>query len=348
MDKKKSEKKRPLSRQRKIFLGVALVVLAACATLVVSISTASASQEGVLYVRPGMTKQQLADTISARFGSRMSSMVMMLSRVRDIDTGHRTGAYKVERGMSAVTLWRHLTAGAQTPVRFSFNNLRTSADFAHAASSQLAMESKDMEALLADSVECARLGFTPQTIPAMLLADTYEVYWNVSPNDLLDKMKAAYVAFWTEERLAKAKALGLAPVEVATLASIVDSETQFKPERGTIARLYLNRIKIGMKLQSDPTAKFAAGDPTLRRITTAQTTIKSPYNTYYVEGLPIGPIRLPEKSTIDACLNAPDNDYIYMCAKEDFSGSHNFTKSYDEHRQNARRYQQALNARGIK
>ena len=273
---------------------------------------------------------------------------MMLSNYRRIVTPRHIGAYRVEKGMSPFDLWRKLSSGAQSPVKFTFNNLRTVADFAESASRQLCMDKNDILRLLTDSASCASFGFTPQTVPAMLIPDTYEVYWSVKPEKLLEKMHDNYIRFWNDERKTKAKKLGLTPEEVVTLASIVEEETAYSPEKGKVSRLYLNRLSKGMKLQSDPTVKFAIGDFSLKRILHKHLAANSPYNTYAVQGLPPGPIRMPEKSTVNAVLNAPPHDYIYMCAKADFSGSHEFTASYAEHLRYARLYQAALNRRGIK
>ncbi len=340
--------KKSLSKKSKILISVVLAIVVVGTSLVVALFSAKADKGGMLYVRPGMTRQQLTDTIAAHFGSGVASRISLLSSVRDIDPAKRIGAYRVDDGMSAVALWRKLSSGAQTPVEFTFNNVRTVEEFAENASRQLALDKKSVAALMTDSAYCSKLGFTPQTIPAMCIPDTYEVYWSISAEKLLGKLRDAYNQFWTAERKQKAKQLGLSEIEVSTLASIVDSETAYKPEKPTIARLYLNRLDQGMKLQSDPTAKFAVGDVNLRRITLEHIKTPSPYNTYYVFGLPPGPIRMAEKSTLDAVLNAPKNDYIYMCAKEDFSGTHNFSASYAEHQQNANRYRQELDRRGIK
>jgi UPF0755 protein len=157
-----------------------------------------------------------------------------------------------------------------------------------------------------------------------------------------------YNDFWTSERKAKAEKLGLTPDQVEIIASITEEETSKADERGKVGRLYINRFKSGMRLQADPTVKYALGDFSIKRLTHDMLQVQSEWNTYRVNGLPPGPIRLPEKSTIDAILNSTPHNYTYMCAKEDFSGYHNFTTSYDEHLANAHRYQDALNARNIK
>ena len=328
-----------------VIITVLAIIVVASAVFTVPFFSSGASKAKTIYIYPDMTESAFSDSLEADFGQAYARRVMILSNYRQIVTPRHIGAYRVEKGMSPFELWRQLSSGTQSPVKFTFNNLRTVADFAESASRQLCMDKNDMLRLLTDSASCASFGFTPQTVPAMLIPDTYEVYWSVK---LLGKMHDNYIRFWNDERKTKAKKLGLTPEEVVTLASIVEEETAYSPEKGKVARLYLNRLSKGMKLQSDPTVKFAIGDFSLKRILHKHLAANSPYNTYAVQGLPPGPIRMPEKSTVNAVLNAPPHDYIYMCAKADFSGSHEFTASYAEHLRYARLYQAALNRRGIK
>lgn len=331
-----------------VIITVLAIIVVASAVFTVPFFSSGASKTKTIYIYPDMTESAFSDSLEADFGEAYARRVMILSNYRQIVTPRHIGAYRVEKGMSPFELWRQLSSGTQSPVKFTFNNLRTVADFAESASRQLCMDKNDMLRLLTDSASCASFGFTPQTVPAMLIPDTYEVYWSVKPEKLLGKMHDNYIRFWNDERKTKAKKLGLTPEEVVTLASIVEEETAYSPEKGKVARLYLNRLSKGMKLQSDPTVKFAIGDFSLKRILHKHLEANSPYNTYAVQGLPPGPIRMPEKSTVNAVLNAPPHDYIYMCAKADFSGSHEFTASYAEHLRYARLYQAALNRRGIK
>lgn len=331
-----------------VIITVLAIIVVASAVFTVPFFSSGASKAKTIYIYPDMTESAFSDSLEADFGQAYARRVMILSNYRQIITPRHIGAYRVEKGMSPFELWRQLSSGTQSPVKFTFNNLRTVADFAESASRQLCMSKNDMLRLLTDSASCASFGFTPQTVPAMLIPDTYEVYWSVKPEKLLGKMHDNYIRFWNDERKTKAKKLGLTPEEVVTLASIVEEETAYSPEKGKVARLYLNRLSKGMKLQSDPTVKFAIGDFSLKRILHKHLAANSPYNTYDVQGLPPGPIRMPEKSTVNAVLNAPPHDYIYMCAKADFSGSHEFTASYAEHLRYARLYQAALNRRGIK
>lgn len=331
-----------------VIITVLAIIVVASAVFTVPFFSSGASKAKTIYIYPDMTESAFSDSLEADFGQAYARRVMILSNYRQIITPRHIGAYRVEKGMSPFELWRQLSSGTQSPVKFTFNNLRTVADFAESASQQLCIDKNDMLRLLTDSASCASFGFTPQTVPAMLIPDTYEVYWSVKPEKLLGKMHDNYIRFWNDERKTKAKKLGLTPEEVVTLASIVEEETAYSPEKGKVARLYINRLSKGMKLQSDPTVKFAIGDFSLKRILHKHLAANSPYNTYAVQGLPPGPIRMPEKSTVNAVLNAPPHDYIYMCAKADFSGSHEFTASYAEHLRYARLYQAALNRRGIK
>lgn len=331
-----------------VIITVLAIIVVASAVFTVPFFSSGASKAKTIYIYPDMTESAFSDSLKADFGQAYARRVMILSNYRQIITPRHIGAYRVEKGMSPFELWRQLSSGTQSPVKFTFNNLRTVADFAESASRQLCMDKNDILRLLTDSASCASFGFTPQTVPTMLIPDTYEVYWSVKPEKLLEKMHDNYIRFWNDERKTKAKKLGLTPEEVVTLASIVEEETAYSPEKGKVSRLYLNRLSKGMKLQSDPTVKFAIGDFSLKRILHKHLAANSPYNTYAVQGLPPGPIRMPEKSTVNAVLNAPPHDYIYMCAKADFSGSHEFTASYAEHLRYARLYQAALNRRGIK
>lgn len=258
-----------------------------------------------------------------------------------------TGRYAVLPGMSNRALLDDLRRGHQVPVRLTFNNVRLKTDLAERLERQLMLSGDDLLRLLDDSAYCASLGFTPETILTLFIPNTYEVYWNLSAEKLMQRMKREYDAFWTPARLSKAKEIGLTPVEVAVLASIVEEETAAADEYPVVAGLYINRLRRGIPLQADPTVKFAVGDFTLRRILFEHLEVDSPYNTYKHAGLPPGPLRVPSTRSIDAVLNYMKHNYLYMCAKEDFSGRHNFARTLAEHNRNARRYQAELNRRGI-
>ena len=326
-------------------IAAVVAILVACAS---PYFFTGAPTEGVIKIRENSTIDAVRDSIQAKvevtYGNRVATMLkLMKAKVEK-----REGAYRIDKGMSPFTAARRIRNGAQSGVRFTFNNVRTLEEWTQRWGEMFMAGPDAMRKVLKDSTICAKYGKTPQTIACLLMPDTYEFYWEITPEKMLDRMFDYYNDFWTDRRKSKAEKLGLTPDEVATVASIVEEETIKADERGKVARLYLNRYEQGMRLQADPTVKFAIGDFSIKRITVPMTQINSPYNTYRVNGLPPGPIRLPEKSTIDAVLDAPDHDYIYMCARADFSGYHDFTRDYAAHLENAHRYQEALNARGIK
>ena len=329
-----------------------IIALIAIATALVAWATPyfllGAPTEGIVKVRKGSTIDMIGDSVKAHVDEAYGKRVATMMNLMGAKVENREGAYKITQGMSPFTAARRIKNGVQDGIRFTFNNVRTLDEWTQRWGETF-MEGPDgMRKALKDSALCAKYGKTPQTIACLLMPDTYEFYWDITPEKMLDRMHDYYNDFWTSERKAKAQKLGLTPDEVATVASIVEEETSKADERGKVARLYLNRYQQGMRLQADPTVKFAIGDFSIKRITVPMTQVNSPYNTYRVDGLPPGPIRLPEKSTIDAVLDAPQHDYIYMCARADFSGYHDFTRDYASHLANAHRYQEALNSRGIK
>lgn len=259
----------------------------------------------------------------------------------------RVGRYEVSDGLSSLQLVRNLRNGHQSPVELVIPVVHTMGELANNFSKVLKADSAALADAFADSSALAKLGVDAYTAPTLFIPNTYEVYWNIDPQKLLERMKRERDAFWTPQRLAEAKQAGLTPEEVYTLASIVEQESANEQERPMIAGMYLNRLQQGMKLQADPTVKFALGDFKLRRIMHAHLTKESPYNTYLNAGLPPGPICIPSLSAIESVLHYAHHDYMYMCAKEDFSGTHNFAVTYEEHLANAKKYAEALNKRNI-
>lgn len=259
----------------------------------------------------------------------------------------RTGRYSIQPGENIFNSVRKIANGIQEPALLTIPEVRTVEAMVERIAPQLMISAEDIQKELDDPQVIAELGYTKETLPCLFVPNTYEIYWNTSAKNLLTRLNKERQSLWNADRQAKAKAMGLTPEEVTTLASIVESETAYGPEKATVAGLYYNRLKINMPLQSDPTVIFAVGDFTIRRVLNEHLNIDSPYNTYKNTGLPPGPIRIPSIQGIDAVLNYGHNDYLYMCAKEDFSGSHNFTSSYAQHLANAVRYQRALNQRGI-
>ena len=259
----------------------------------------------------------------------------------------KPGLYQIDPKMSNLQLVRMLRSGQQTPVRVTFNTIRTKEDLAEKISANLEVSKEQFLELLQDSVYIRKFGFEEETIMSVFIPNTYEFWWDTSAEELFERMHKEYQIFWTDARKQKAQDLGLSQQEVSTLASIVQAESQKSDERPKIAGVYLNRLRIGMPLQADPTLVFAAGDFSIKRLTAKQMAIDSPYNTYKYAGLPPGPINLPDINSLDAVLNYEKHSYLYFCAKEDFSGYHSFAVGYDEHLNNARRYQRALNAANI-
>lgn len=267
----------------------------------------------------------------------------------------RTGRYAIEPGEGAAVTFRRLKNGLQTPVNLTIPSVRTVERLSAQLSEKLMIDSATICKALKDEKTCKELGFDTTTVICMFIPNTYDIYWNTSAENLLKRMKKEYSRFWDEERMARAANIGMSPTEIMTLASIVDEETANEQEKPMVAGMYCNRLKLrnseypdGMPLQADPTIKFAWKRFDLRRIYNKLLNIDSPYNTYRRTGLPPGPIRIPSIAGIEAVLNHTKHDYLYMCAKEDFSGTHNFARTYEEHMANARKYTQALNKRGIK
>ncbi len=259
----------------------------------------------------------------------------------------KSGRYELKNGMTMVDVLRNLRSGNQSAVNLTFNNIRTKENLAGRISSQLMLDSIPLLEALRDSIIVDKLGFDDETFIAMFIPNTYQVYWDVEVDALLERMKKEYNRFWNDDRKTKAEGLGLTPTQVSVLASIVEEEATYTDEYPIVAGLYLNRLKKGMRLEADPTVKFAVGDFALRRILFRHLEIESPYNTYKVTGLPPGPIRMPSMAAIDATLTPSYHQYLFMCAKDDLSGRHNFAVTHAEHSRNALRYQRALNERGI-
>lgn len=270
-----------------------------------------------------------------------------VAKVLDYQDAVKPGLYQIDPKMSNLQLVRRLRSGDQVPVKVTFNTIRTKEELAEKITANLEVSPKQFLELVQDSVYIRKFDFEEETILSMFIPNTYELWWNTSAEGLFDRMYKEYQSFWTEERKQKAQAIGLTQKEVSTLASIVQAESQKADERAKIAGVYLNRIKIGMALQADPTLVYATGDFTLKRILNIHKEIDSPYNTYKYTGLPPGPINLPDINSLNAVLNAEKHQYMYFCAKEDFSGYHAFAVTYNEHLANARRYQAALNAAKI-
>lgn len=267
---------------------------------------------------------------------------VLLSKLMKYRDHVKPGRYVLRAGMTNIEGVRLLRAGIQEPVKITFNNVRLIRDLSEKITRNLNIKPEEFEAALIKFTMNNKAGFNKDNILCMFIPDTYEVYYQTDADELVSRMHREYEKFWTNERKSKARLLGLTPVEVSVLASIVQAESVKPDEAPVIAGLYLNRLKKGIPLQADPTLVFAVGDFTLKRVLNEHKEVDSPYNTYKYAGLPPGPINMPEVNSIDAVLNHKESNYLYMCAREDFSGYHNFTSSYQQHMNNAIKYQRAL------
>ncbi len=302
---------------------------------------------GTITIPYEATFGQVLDSLRTKEILKSEKAFRWVSKKKAYPDHIKAGRYLFHAGQNTNNMVNMLKAGNQEPVLIVFNNLRFMEELAGKVSRYIAADSSTLMACLSDSALIAKLGFNKYSFHAMFIPNTYEMYWTTTPEKFVQRMKNEYDRFWNEDRKAKAEALGLNPVQVITVASVVQEETVKEEEKPVVAGLYLNRIRRGIPLQADPTVRYALGDFGIRRILKKNLEIDSPYNTYKHAGLPPGPINFPEISSIDAVLNAKEHNYIYMCAKEDFSGYHYFARTLSEHARNARRYQEALNKQQI-
>jgi UPF0755 protein len=334
-----------------IFLGFTLfVLLAGAGWLYNTCGTALCDDEGsvVLYVDRDDNIDSVYHKLSATSANAKINKFKKVAKWADYGDAVKVGRYEIGKGTAVWTVVRNLRNGIQTPVMLPVTEVWTLEHLAAKLSKRLMADSAELIQTFTDTAMCSKYGVKPETMVCLFIPNTYEIYWNITPEKLLERMHEEFQRYWNDERLAKAKAKGLTPYEVMTVASIVYKETMKAEENPTVAGLYLNRLKKGMKLQACPTVKFALKDFGLRRILNRHLQVDNPYNTYKYAGLPPGPICIPSLNSIEAVLNAVEHDYLYMCAKEDFSGTHNFASTGAEHEANARKYQKALNERGIK
>ena len=270
----------------------------------------------------------------------------VLSKAMKYNQNIKSGAYKIKSNMSNYSLIKMLRSGNQTPINISFNYARKIEDLSKIITKDLKITNDEFMEFI-NNKKNDLYGFNTKNIMAMFLANTYEVYWNISIESLFNKMHSEYTKFWNKERINKSNELKMSNIDVSILASIVASETLKIDEANTIAGVYINRLKKNMYLQADPTLVYAANDFSIKRVLNKHKKIASPYNTYINKGLPPGPIKLTTKEYIDAVLNYEKHKYIYFCAKDDFSGYHVFATKLSEHNRNAKKFQKALNKRKI-
>lgn len=323
-----------------------LIAVTICYFLFSSISTAP--ETSYIYI----DGDDNIDSVSVKVDQVSNTIGLAAFKTLARHTGYakhiRTGRYALDADMGSLTFFRNLRNGHQSAVKLTIPSVRTKERLAEELCSKIMIDADNMINALNDNSLCQKYGLDTASIVSMFIPNTYEVYWDTSLDKLFERMKTESDNFWDGSRLAQAKTLELTPLQVITIASIIDEETANNGEKPMIAGMYYNRLKQGMPLQADPTIKFALKQFELRRIYNKLLLVDSPYNTYRNVGLPPGPIRIPSVAGIDAVLNLVHHDYLYMCAKEDFSGTHNFAKTYAEHLQNAAKYSKALDQRNIK
>lgn len=305
------------------------------------------TDEGIILIRPGDSFEAVLKTLQSKRYIKNSYTLRQVARLKRYPEAVKSGRYRIPDGASNNQLINLLRSGRQEPVSFTFNNVRTLENFAGLLSRQLPLDSAAFLRLARNPEYVNEWGFTPENFAGMFIPNTYQIFWNTSLEDFIKRMHTEYRKFWTTERQEKARQAGFSPIEIITLASIVEEETNRTDEYPIIAGVYINRLKKDWKLEACPTLKFALGDFSLKRILTKHMETNSPYNTYKNKGLPPGPVRMPSIRVIDAVLNYQHHDYMFFCAKSDFSGSHYFSRTLREHNRHAAEYHQALNKRKI-
>ncbi len=302
----------------------------------------------IVYIPSGSTFEDVVNILTKDSILNNPELFIRVADIKKYPSMVKAGKYRIDNGLNVNELVNLLRSGRQQPVRFTFNNIRFVDKLAGLAAAKLELDSADLTKLFHDNDYLKQFGFNEQTVVAMFIPNTYEFFWNTSPDAFMQRMYKEYKRFWNEKRLNQAKAIGLSPLEVSILASIVQEETNKTDEMSRIAGVYINRLHKGMLLQADPTARFAYGDFSIKRVTYDYLKTDSPYNTYLYPGLPPGPICMPDPQTIDKVLNYEKHNYLFFCARPDNTGYHNFARSNAEHARNARAYHNYLNRQRIR
>ena len=300
-----------------------------------------------IVIPTGSTYSALLDTLSTHNVERLG-VVNFVGKLKKLDRNPKAGHYIIPEGATPMEIVNMLRSGAQKPVRLTFNNVRTMEDLSGRLAEQIEADSVTLLRHLTLPSTAEKYDISKEEIIGLFIPNTYEIWWNTSPEALTDRMAREWEKFWGEERTVKLSRTKLSRMEVITLASIVYEETKNVGEMPKIAGVYINRLRRGMPLQACPTAKYAVGDFSIKRVLHKHTQTPSPYNTYLHRGLPPGPICTPSIAAIDAVLGYADHNYLYFCAKEDFSGRHNFSTNLSQHNAYSRRYSEALRRAGIR
>jgi UPF0755 protein len=311
-------------------------------------SNCAVADKQFVYIKSGSSFQNIIDNLkSNNIVSNIESFTSTANQM-GLPKSIHPGKYEFKKGMSNYSMVKMLRSGDQKPVQLVLKKYRTQKDLASHIGKKLECDSASILALLNNNQFLKERNLDSLTSLAAFTPNTYEFYWNTSAEKVFEKIEKQYNKFWNDDRKSKAKAIQLSPAQVMTLASIVEEETNAEPEKGNVASVYLNRLAKGMKLQADPTVKYALGDFAIRRVLLKHLENPNPYNTYFVAGLPPGPICTPSISSIEAVLNAPKTNYIFFCASPDKVGYHNFAATNAEHEANAKKFQEWLDKRGIK
>jgi len=348
------KKKGGLPKWKKVLIVLLLLILAGGTwagyefyATVFSPNVVMEAEEGFFHIPTGSELKDVADLLQQKGLIVNRASFEWLARQFSYQENVKPGRYLLKSGMSNKELVMLLRSGRQTPVKVVINNIRLKEELAGKVGSLIEADSVQIMKLMNNPKFTIKYGFEPEAFPTLFLPNTYEYYWNTSAEEFVDRQAKEYKKFWTDERKAKAKKLGLEQSEVSILASIVEKESNFRSEHSTVAGVYLNRLRIGMPLQADPTLVFANRDFAAKRVLNKHKEIDSPYNTYRYKGLPPGPICIPDPRTIEAVLDAEKHTFIYFCAKADGSGRHAFASTYNEHLSNAREFQRMLNRQGV-
>lgn len=330
---------------KKLVLIVLIILLAGAAFIgwrFFMSNTTFSENSKYLYIRTGHANyEEVLQTIKDSQFIKNPGAFDFLARRMDLPEKIKPGRYEIKKNMSLSGIVRMLRNGRQSPVNLVITKLRTKEDLAALIGRKFECDSASVIEYLNNADTLRAYGFDTNTIIATVYPNTYTYFWNTTPPAIFKKFYAEYKTVWTPDRKQLAARLGLTPVTAYTLASIVEEETRDNEEKDTIASVYLNRYNIGMRLQADPTVKFALRDFSLKRIYEKHLAVESPYNTYRNAGLPPGPICTPSLATLDAVLRAPTTKYLYFVASPDFSGRHIFSETYQQHLVNAKAFQQA-------
>ena len=334
-----------------ILTGIVVLLLVACTIGFIFylkiFSPNVAKEKAYLYIHTNADFKQVMQTIQQENLLKSTTSFEWLANRKGYTDNVKAGKYLLKAGMNNNQIINMLRSGNQEAVNLVFNNIRTNEQLAGKLAKQIETDSATLIRQFNNPDFLSTYKTTPEELRLLFIPNTYKIWWNISAEELMSRMQKEYEKFWNDDRNAKAYTAGLNRKEIAIIASIVEEETNQKAEKPTVASVYVNRLRKAMLLQADPTVKYAVGDFTIKRILNKHLSTDSPYNTYKYAGLPPGPICIPSISSIDAVLENKKTDYLYFCAKEDFSGFHNFAKTMDEHLTNARKYQKALNQRKI-